>query len=149
MALLAAVISLKPTRPLPEFLGRAAQAWLLDTIRQSDPALARALHDKGGQDRRPYTVTVIIPRTESEALPWLRLTSLSPELTSHLEQVFLPHLQGSLILAGVEIEIVNVTLDAHAHPWAGNSDYELLARATFDRAASELNQGFKPRVKLR
>src|SRR5579859_1238601 len=109
MTLLAAVIALKPSRPLPAFLGRAAQAWFLDRIRQTDPALARALHgdsrNAGGQDRRPYTIRVMSPRMESQGASWLRLSSLSRDLTEHLDQVFLPALPSSFSLAGVEIEI--------------------------------------------
>src|SRR5579859_6242971 len=149
MALLAAVIHLKPSRPLPMWLGRAAQAWLLDSVRRADPALARALHgDPGsaqGQDRRPYTISVQsthspthndnAPQDDSSDpdQPWLRITSYTPNLTALLEQALLPRLSNlhdPITLAGIEIEIVSVVTTGHS--WAGRSDYEQIARQAYD-----------------
>ncbi len=126
MSLLAAVLHVQADRALPSWLGRAAQAWLLERIRCAAPKLAEALHD--GQMRRPYTISG--PRGQGTDR-WLRITSLSVDLTMLLSDAILPALRGqSLKLAGVEICIRAVETATHA--WAGRSDYEALARLAFD-----------------
>ncbi|MCC7446699.1 MAG: CRISPR system precrRNA processing endoribonuclease RAMP protein Cas6 [Anaerolineae bacterium] len=121
MSLLAAVIHLSSDKPLRASPGRAAQAWLLDTVRQADPAFAHVLHS--GQSRRPYTVG-FLPR---ESI--LRITSVSHDLSRLLIDVILPRLQA-IRLAGVEATITAIQTDGH--PWAGRADYEALARTAFD-----------------
>ena len=130
MTLLAVVLHVQAEQPqtLPRWLGRAAQAWLLGEVQRVDPALADRLH--GGQVRRPYTISG--PRGDPPDR-WLRITSLSADLTAILSERILPQLnQGdtSLHLAGAEIRVTGV--DSAAHEWAGRSDYETLARAAFD-----------------
>jgi CRISPR-associated endoribonuclease Cas6 len=125
MALLAAIIHLASEQALPPWLGRAAQAWLLEAVRRVDPALADHLHS--GQTRRPYTVSA--PRgVESDY--WLRITSVSPGLTAVLTDSVLPNLNGTIRLAGTEVSVKQV--DTDGHPWAGRSDFEVLARQSFD-----------------
>jgi CRISPR-associated endoribonuclease Cas6 len=124
--LLAAVLHIQTDRALPSWLGRAAQAWLLERIRRAAPKLAETLHD--GQPRRPYTISG--PRGQGVDR-WLRITSLSADLSALLSDPILPALRGqSLKLAGVEIGIRAVETATHA--WAGRSDYEALARLAFD-----------------
>jgi CRISPR-associated endoribonuclease Cas6 len=132
MTLLAAVIHLRSEHPIRPWLGRAAQAWLLGKVREADPALADALHR--GQARRPYTVS--IPRGDVGD-PWLRITSVSPDLSATLAQVILPDLKGSIVLAGTEIEIASVNTEAH--PWSGRSDFETLARQAFESVPDRLH----------
>lgn len=63
--LLAAVIVLEADQALPPWPGRAAQAWLLDSIRAVDPALADTLHGTDAHSqRRPYTVSVMPRKPE-------------------------------------------------------------------------------------
>ncbi len=135
MALLAAVIHLKPSRPLPAWSGRAAQAWFLDNVRRADPALARVLHgdphDARGQERRPYTISV---SQDQPGQTWLRITSFSPVLTAFLEGTFLPSLHDPITLTGIDIEIAGIATSGH--PWAGRSDYEQIARQAFDLSAN-------------
>jgi CRISPR-associated endoribonuclease Cas6 len=126
LSLLAAVLHVQADRALPSWLGRAAQAWLLEQIRRTDPVLAGSLH--GGQTRRPYTISG--PRGQGTGR-WLRITSLSADLAAVLSDTILPTLRGqSLKLAGVEIGIRAVETATHA--WAGCSDYETLARLAFE-----------------
>ncbi len=122
MSLLAAVIHLAPERALPPWLGRAAQAWLLNTVREAAPELADRLH--GGHSRRPYTVSA--PRGDP---PWLRITSVSGDLTGLLLENILPRLD-QLNLAGIEIGVTSV--ETQGHVWAGHTDFESLAREAFD-----------------
>ncbi len=77
--LLAAVIHLSSDKPLPPWPGRAAQAWLLATVRRADPSLANVLHS--GQSRRPYTIGIL----PNEAT--LRITSVSADLSALLIDV--------------------------------------------------------------
>ena len=122
MSLLAAVVHLAPEKPLPPWLGRAAQAWLLKTVRESAPELADRLH--GGQARRPYTVSV--PRGDP---PWLRITSASDDLTTLLLERILPNLD-QLNLAGIDIGVRS--FETQGHTWSGRSEFETLAHEAFD-----------------
>src|SRR4051794_24616218 len=97
--LLTLVIQLSPAQPIPIWLGRAGQAWLLNRVRQFDPALATWLH--GGHMRRPYTVSV--PRGSADDC-WFRITSLSPDLSRMLRESILPELRV-VQLAGQEIPV--------------------------------------------
>ena len=123
MSLLAAVIHLAPERSLPTWLGRAAQAWLLNAVRQTAPDLADHLHR--GQARRPYTVSV--PRGGTDT-PWLRITSASSDLTAVLLDSVLPNL-AHLTLAGIPIAVTKI--ETQGHSWAGRSDFETLAHDAF------------------
>ncbi len=135
MGLLAAVIHLAPDQALPPWLGRAAQAWLLDSVRSVDPVLADTLH--AGQTRRPYTVSA--PRgVEGER--WLRITSVSPDLSAVLAESILPNLSSAIRLAGTEIKVTAV--DGGEHSWSGQSDFETLARQAFDAEPQRLGLEF-------
>jgi CRISPR-associated endoribonuclease Cas6 len=136
MSLLAAVIHLHPAQALSPWLGRAAQAWLLESVRRVDPALAGTLH--GGQSRRPYTISA--PRGEP-ADRWLRITSLSADLTAVLTEAILPRLDGPIRLADAEVRVAAV--ETGGNPWAGRSDFETLARAAFDPGSLDLHPGFE------
>ncbi len=121
--LLAAVIHLSSDKPLPPSPGRAAQAWLLDTVRRADSSLANGLHS--GQSRRPYTIGIL----PNEAT--LRITSVSADLSALLIDVILPQVK-TIRLVGVDAEVTAVQTTDHL--WAGRSDLETLARAAFDSA---------------
>ncbi|MEP7289687.1 MAG: CRISPR system precrRNA processing endoribonuclease RAMP protein Cas6 [Chloroflexota bacterium] len=132
MSLLAAVIHLQaPQTTIPRWLGRAAQAWLLQEIRRVDPPLASWLHtgqtSESQQSRRPYTVSV--PRDNNQTNEcWLRITSVSPDLSGVLREKILPTLV-TIPLAGLTFQVASVQVDSH--DWAGQSDFETLARVAF------------------
>ncbi len=121
--LLAAVIHLAPDPPLPVWSGRAGQSWLLNAVRRLDPALADWLH--AGQNRRPYTISV--PRGGADAR-WMRITSLSADLSTLLRDRLLPELQSVALVNNV---FPVTTIQIADHPWAGSSDFETLARSAF------------------
>jgi CRISPR-associated endoribonuclease Cas6 len=127
MSLLAAVIEVTTVRERLPWLGRAAQAWLLGKVRDVDPGLAALLH--GGQGRRPYTVSVM---PGNEGLHWLRVTSVSAELSGVLRQNILPQLEAgqTIRLANIELKIGRILTENH--PWAGQSDLERLAQDAFE-----------------
>jgi CRISPR-associated endoribonuclease Cas6 len=135
-ALLAVVIelSLKTDR---KWLGRAAQAWLLESVRRVDSTLADLLHREHAQ--RPYTISA--PRrmptsSSSDSGQWMRITSISVDLSAVLLESILPGLKaGEIIrLAGVNAELVGAMTENH--PWAGQADFETLAHAAFDPEAA-------------
>lgn len=130
-ALLAIVIhlNLKTDR---QWLGRAAQAWLLESVRRVNPTLADRLHLEHTQ--RPYTISV--PRRMpggaiSNSQCWMRITSISADLTAALLDSILPRLQAGAVirLADADAEIVAATTDNH--PWADQTDFETLAHTAF------------------
>jgi CRISPR-associated endoribonuclease Cas6 len=134
--LLSAVVHITPDQPMPRLLGRAAQAWLLDQVRQADPSFAEALHS--GQTRRPYTISA--PRGTPEAR-WLRITSVSADLTALLVEKVLPQIEQQPIrLAEVRVKVTGVDIENHA--WAGQSDFETLAYCAFDRETSQFRMEF-------
>jgi CRISPR-associated endoribonuclease Cas6 len=124
VSLLAAVIEVDGPQTMPAWLGRAAQAWLLNEVRRVDPALATWLHDH--QQRRPYTISA--PRGENDQR-WLRVTSVNSDLTALLLEQLFPTLQ-IIKLAGIDLAVRRVLTDKHE--WAGQSDFESLARRIFD-----------------
>jgi CRISPR-associated endoribonuclease Cas6 len=135
-ALLAAVIQLT-LNTYRQWLGRAAQAWLLDMVRQVDPSLADRLHHEHAQ--RPYTVSVprrTLGSAEGESGYWMRITSISANLNAVLIESILPRLKaGEVIrLAATAAEIIGVMTENH--PWAGQTDFEALAHTAFDPEAT-------------
>lgn len=130
--LLAAVIYLTLNSDR-QWLGRAAQAWLLESVRQVNPTLADRLHHEHAQ--RPYTISV--PRrmpgsSGGESGCWLRITSVSADLSAVLIESILPRLSAgeAIQLADADAEIVGVITENH--PWAGRADFETLVHAAFD-----------------
>lgn len=74
--------------PAPDWWGRAAQALLLDTVRQYDEALSQRLHDPENPTR-PFTASTLLgysPRRglDSQRTYSLRMTSISQALTALL-----------------------------------------------------------------
>ena len=136
MSLLAAVVHIHSEQALSLWLGRAAQAWLLEAVRRVDPALAESLH--GSQSRRPYTISA--PRGDL-ADRWLRITSLSADLTAVLTESILPRLDQPIRLADAEIRVTAV--ETGEHPWAGRSDFETLARESFEPGSPGPRPGFE------
>lgn len=69
------------------FLGRAAQAILLETIERVDPARAAALHDSAGP--RPYSVGALLQPPLAAGEPWrarLRFSALDGGVAEALER---------------------------------------------------------------
>jgi CRISPR-associated endoribonuclease Cas6 len=126
-SLIAVVIPLTPImpdQPIPQWLGRAAQAWLLSSVRQHDSALAMWLHE-GTQPRRPYTIGVM--KFDSQLM--LRITSLHAALTELLVSVLLPELQ-TLTLGKISFTAAPMLT---SHDWAARNSFEDLARQAFER----------------
>ncbi len=135
--LTALVLTLEPTvaASVPAFLGRAAHAWFLDQVRQTDPHLAKSLH--APDELRPFTASPLWcplshPRGGSLRLSTgqtcrLRITSVEPNLSSRLLATFVPRWDNATIhLTGVPFRVCEIASTAAVHPQAANLPYETL-----------------------
>ena len=129
--LLAAVITLTPVEPasVPAALGRAAHAWLLDRIQQTDAPLAQRLHESDGP--RPFTVSNLwgakrarggLVTLDPQRPCWLRFTGLTEEISAAIEHA-LPEMGQDLALAGATLRVAEIATQAGQHPWAGRAAY--------------------------
>jgi CRISPR-associated endoribonuclease Cas6 len=151
--LLSAVIRLRAAQPaaIPATQGRALQAAFLRWVQEADTCQAQRLHDENGL--KPYTVSNLFGapvNRRGEMLlvagqeVWWRVTSLSTELTTLLEQAVLPELQAGkqpLVVGEQTFEVLAVYTQAQEHPWACRSDYAALAQ-------QHLLQGRNPPLRL-
>lgn len=121
-------LHLRPQRTgtVPAWLGRAAQAWYLDQLRQVSPDLSAAVHD--GSRLRPFTLSSLLPTTRAEMLqlsPFrevqLRVTTLHPDVTQLTLNGLLPRwLQQGIVLHGQSFRLESVDTEAmrFAELWA-------------------------------
>jgi CRISPR-associated endoribonuclease Cas6 len=124
---------------IPAFTGRAVQAWFLAQVKAHDPALSRLLHD--GDGPRPYTLSDLTgagPLYQERRLlspqrtGWLRVSTLSPDLTALWLERIVPGLVGSPVeLGGATLHVTDVATAPDRHRWAGQiSPHELVAMHT-------------------
>lgn len=137
--LTAAVLTVTPLEEStgPAFAGRAVQAWFLELVRLFNPVLAGELHT--GDGPRPYTVSDLVgvgPRRSGQRLlspersGWLRITTLTPELSAWLTERILPMLPGTHIdLGGTPVRIDQATVSPEVHQWAGQATPQALVTA--------------------
>lgn len=134
--------------------GHFARAWLLEQVEALDPDMYGRIHpgqdtppsagnepETGsaqssnesveGRVYRPYTISTFYcgssrPQT---VLPgdrcWLRVTTLTGELTHLMHTQLLPSLE-EIRLGNVEFSVEGCTVDPQEHPWAGQSSYAAL-----------------------
>ena len=126
------ILLLAPRAALPAgHLGREAQAWFLDQVRQHDPLLSQALHDV--QEAKPYTVSDLYALPGSEdgqaTIFALRITAFSEALEALVTGAILPNLPKGLKLWYGEFQILQVLTRAEQHPWAGSAAYGALMQA--------------------
>lgn len=126
--LVSAVIELRPMREssLPKETSRAVHAWFLDRVRAADEALAEALHRKN--KAKPFTVALHLGGRKGEH-PWLRVTTLTGELSAVVTEKLLPELPAEVMLAGQRWQVLGATTDPASHPWAGRASYHSLAES--------------------
>ncbi|MCP4538867.1 MAG: CRISPR system precrRNA processing endoribonuclease RAMP protein Cas6 [Chloroflexi bacterium] len=128
------VFTLTTGTPLtfPPHLGRASHAAFLRLVSQTNADLAEQLH--APNQRRPFTCSNLWGvRRQGRTLTlapgasaFLRFTGLTPQVSSHLEQLTLdppPHIE----LEGSKLTVHQATLDPDTHPWANHTTYEQLA----------------------
>ena len=117
---------------LPAALGRAGHALLLRLIQAESPQLATHLHEIDGP--KPFTVSnLVMGRRQAGQLHlsagqsgWLRFTGLSAEVSRQLQRLAAAP-PATVELDGHPFQVSAATLDAAAHPWAGQISYQDLA----------------------
>jgi CRISPR-associated endoribonuclease Cas6 len=132
--LLSTILTLSPTAEVvcSSPTGRHAQAWFLDQIKKHSPALSQVLHAPG--KLRPYTISGLMTtpwksvrpgdRLKPESPPfYLRVTTLSPELSGLWLSDVLPNLDETMELSEIELTIKKWTHDSQEHALANQSDY--------------------------
>jgi CRISPR-associated endoribonuclease Cas6 len=131
------VLTLKPTTTaiVPTFLGRAAHAWFLDQLRQTDPQLANRLH--APNVLKPFTVSPLwSPSSQAQGngvrlsagqTCHLRVTSVEAELSALLVSELAPRWIDEMVyLVGVPFRLEGSAASASEHPQAAHSSYEAL-----------------------
>lgn len=149
----AIVIMVRPEEKAtaPPFLGRAVQAWFLNLVRAHDAGLSASIHEGGGL--RPYTVSGLIgagsvydnrKMLSPDRVGWLRITTLTPNLSALLIDRIEPMLQGArLDLEGALLRVEGVAASSDEHPWAGETTPQALV------ASGALDPEMERRVTLR
>lgn len=132
------VLVLRPTHAdtIPMWLGRAAHAWFLDSLRRLQPELSAAIHD--GSGLKPFTVSSLDGRAQGEMLRltpqqvyYLRLTTLHPDLTRLTLAALVPlWLDDGVCLHDQRFQVERIVTSAEDDPWSGKACYaDLLAMA--------------------
>jgi CRISPR-associated endoribonuclease Cas6 len=160
---LSLLLPLTPHTPLDRraFLGREAHAWFLSLVGAAAPALAEKLH--ADEQRKPFTVSGVrryltpdpsptkrgenlVPNLHSPLLigegpgvrsgsHFVRVTSLSAELSALLLNDVLPRLPETARLGETMFTVGQPIGDAAQHPWAGQTTAEALLGQWFAPAA--------------
>lgn len=138
---LSLVLKLQPTTnaTIPSFLGRAAQAWFLDQLRQQDAGLSRRYHE--GNQGRPFTVSSLwgsdlhphqgFLQLSPQTICYLRITSIDPALTAILLKDIVPTWeQKRLHLIGVPFHVRKIASRSHQHTQAACYTYEEIKERT-------------------
>lgn len=139
--ILSAVIHL--TNPsglhLPTALGHKIQGWLLGEVQAYKPELSKRMHDQGG-----YTVSGVHPQLAGQpGQYYVRITSLSGELTDVLLEAILPNLTSLPLSPRADsphrnpkaaplpdLEVVGQAVERANHPLAGLTSFAGLKSAS-------------------
>ncbi len=122
--------------PILGSLGRPAQAWFLGQLTRSHASLADRLHDETGL--KPYTVSTLLDEhgrplragswLEPGQLCWLRITTLSEELSDALEKKIIRRLPKRLSIYKMDFRVDEVISSRSQHDWAGESSFSNIAQ---------------------
>jgi CRISPR-associated endoribonuclease Cas6 len=136
--ILSVVIELRSqsNSPILGTLGRAAQGWFLQQVTALDARLASRLHAReyrAAKVIRPYTVSTLLDRRGKPLEKgawlqpgqpyWLRLTTLSEELSEFVLARLLPRLPASIEIYKMPFQVEGASTDPAQHPWAQKSSY--------------------------
>lgn len=136
--------------PILGGLGRPAQAWFLGQLTRSHAALASRLHDEQGL--KPYTVSTLLDermrplRAGDWVAPgeicWLRITSLSEEVSEALHQKIIQRIPKRLTLHKMDFRVDDIFTHRAEHEWAGETSFTEMAEAVTGRPARQLRMEF-------
>jgi CRISPR-associated endoribonuclease Cas6 len=150
-ALHSIVVTLTPTREarVRATMGRQAHAAFLNTVRESDEALAEALHAPG-MPIRPFTVSMLqnTPRARNgqlhlspEQTYWLRFTTLYEPIFDRFMTRFLDGEPRPAVRLGRAVLLIKEILATpEGHGWAGYDSWGGLVRRA--GADDEITLGF-------
>ena len=137
--------------PILGTLGRPVQAWFLGQLTRSNPALASKLHDEQGL--KPYTVSTLLDSRSRPLRPgswvepgevcWMRITSLSEELSDLIETKFIKKLPKHLTIHKMDFRVDDVATKRTEHEWAGTTTFSEIAQdATLASAENRVRMEF-------
>jgi hypothetical protein len=146
--LLSTVFVLRPLAEvmLPMTLGNAFYTALLQLVAHHDQNLAARLHDTNGP--KPFTTSPLQgPVTvrgrqllvQRDCDYWLRVTSVEERL-SHILLAMEEHPPQTLPLHGGQFAVVQMSSQAHAHPWAARMPYDALYETAVPREMRSRSQ---------
>lgn len=113
--------------------GKALESIFLSWVAQYDRAYTDEIHPL---QVKPFTISDFrVRRSANPEQPgtvyWWRITSLTPRLSSLLENKILPNLPPAITLqdAGCTLRIAAHYRSPQGHPWAGVSSYEAIIQS--------------------
>jgi CRISPR-associated endoribonuclease Cas6 len=177
MDLFSTVIHFRPRQNISGlvFSGRQVQAWFLREVGRHDPDLAAQLHFEGNQSKgdeddsegeeaeqkmRPYTLSALCkgPHPVRDLTKndwcWVRLTSLTKDLSNFLTISVLPNLLEEARIGQAEFDVEPWKKDAYKDPWCGEDTYSniksLASRSDENRLVLEFTSltSFKKKSKF-
>jgi len=132
---LAAVIKLEAAHPgvLVGGTGRDVHGFWFRHWQAVDPGMADRLH--AADKVRPFTLSPLmglpVPRRGGvevrEGTPaWIRVATLTPELSAALQETWLPRLPAEIPLGGIVWRVKGVARTPEEHPWAAERELQQL-----------------------
>lgn len=116
--------------PVLGALGRPAQAWFLQQVTRTNPALASRMHDEQGV--KPYTVSTLLDENgrilqagtwlKPGQACWLRITTFEDTLSEVLEKT-IKCLPKRMTLYKMDFRVDGVARHRAEHPWAGETSF--------------------------
>jgi CRISPR-associated endoribonuclease Cas6 len=125
--LLSSVIYLTPInkRPYTLNVGRKAHGWFFEHIEKFSPGLATVLHGSNA-----FTISGLRPQARQyQGDYYLRITSLSSELSDLLITKALKKLPEKISLGAFQFKVDGYAETSSKHPWAGQSSFANLSNS--------------------
>ncbi len=122
------------TDVVPVWLGRAAHAWLLESLERINPELSRIVHDENGL--KPFTVSNPLSTQSGELTEIkrgmsyrLHVTTLHPDLTQIILNALVPNwLADGVRLHDQPFTVDQIVSDEASDEWTGTTTYADLLR---------------------
>lgn len=100
----------------------------------ADSRVADQLHAQ--QQARPFSLSPLLGLAAPQqgqiqvtpgARAWFRVATLTADLSTRLQEAWLPRLPETLAFGAVQWRVTGIVTDGAAHPWAGTADAKALA----------------------
>ncbi|MHC1733405.1 MAG: CRISPR-associated endoribonuclease Cas6 [Bacteroidales bacterium] len=154
MELFSTVIHLRARQTIGRygFAGRQVQAWFLREVGRHDAELAKQLHEEDtpplAEKFRPYTLSTLYkgPHSPWELFEgdwcWVRITSLTQDLSEFLSEKILPELLPIARIGQVEFDIQRQKAEDLADPRVKTTSYASLMRQAMSSNETRLTFDF-------